>query len=78
MLYSPLLFKQKQLGGLTFNSRFYLGTGIPLNEPQWFFPFAVDDKGEAVWMARNDTKLAHYLTKPNAALSSSPPNKSPA
>ena len=61
VLYSPLLFKQKKLGGLTFNSRFYLGTGIPLNEPQWFFPFAVDDKGEAVWMARNDTKLVHYL-----------------
>ncbi len=61
VLYTPLLFKAKRIGDLTLDSRFYFGTGLPLEEAQWFYPFAVDAEGEAVWSAMNDPRLADCL-----------------
>jgi hypothetical protein len=61
ILYTPLLFKAKRVGGLTLDSRFYFGTGLPLEEAQWLYPFAVDGEGNAVWSAMEDAKLAHCL-----------------
>ncbi|MCI0338118.1 MAG: hypothetical protein L0226_11105 [Acidobacteria bacterium] len=61
VLYSPLLFHNKKIGGLTFESRFYFGAGLPLEEAQWFYPFAVDGEGNAVWSAITDQKLADWL-----------------
>ena len=63
VLYTPLLFHQKKIGknGLTLESRFYLGTGLPLEEAQWFYPFAVDGDGNAVWSALKDEKLSASL-----------------
>ncbi|HMV85689.1 MAG TPA: hypothetical protein PLD20_00615 [Blastocatellia bacterium] len=58
VLYSPLLFRNKKIGGLTFNSKFYLGAGLPLEEALWLYPFAVDERGEVVWSALTDKKLA--------------------
>ena len=57
VLYSPLLFRNKKIGGLTFNSKFYLGAGLPLEEALWLYPFAVDERGEVVWSALTDKKL---------------------
>lgn len=65
VLYTPLLFHRKKIGGakngpessLTLESRFYLGAGLLLEEAQWFYPFAVDGEGEAVWSSLNDEKL---------------------
>jgi hypothetical protein len=61
ILYTPLLFKSKRIGDLTLDSRFYFGTGLPLEEAQWFYPFAVDAEGEVAWSAMNDNKLAECL-----------------
>ena len=61
VLYSPLLFKAKRIGDLTLDSRFYFGTGLPLEDAQWLYPFAVDGEGNAVWSAMEDPKLAHCL-----------------
>jgi hypothetical protein len=61
VLYTPLLFKSKRIGDLTLDSRFYFGTGLPLEEAQWFYPFAVDAEGEVAWSAMNDAKLAECL-----------------
>lgn len=61
VLYTSLLFKSKRIGDLTLDSRFYFGAGLPLEEAQWFYPFAVDAKGEAVWSAMNDPKLVECL-----------------
>lgn len=61
VLYTPLLFHAKKFGGLTFSSRFYFGTGLPLEETQWLYPFAVDGAGEAVWQALDDAKLPKAL-----------------
>ncbi len=63
VLYTPLLFNRKKIEkiGLTLESRFYLGTGLPLEEAQWFYPFAVDGEGEAVWSSIKDQKLPSAL-----------------
>lgn len=61
MLYSPLLFKAKRLGQLTLTSRFYLGAGLPLEENQWVYPFAVDGEGAVAWSSQDDAKLAKSL-----------------
>lgn len=61
VLYSPLLFNAKRFGQLTLSTRFYLGAGLPLEETQWLYPFAVDGAGEAVWSSINDAKLTQLL-----------------
>ncbi len=63
VLYTPLLFHQKKIEkiGLTLESRFYLCTGAPLEETQWFYPFAIDGEGNAVWSSIKDEKLSGAL-----------------
>ena len=63
VLYTPLLFHQKKIGkiGLTLESRIYLGTGLPLEEVQWFYPFAIDGDGNAVWSSLKDEALPGSL-----------------
>ncbi|HEX4945535.1 MAG TPA: hypothetical protein VFZ34_02575 [Blastocatellia bacterium] len=61
VLYSPLIFRSKRLGGVTLESRIFLGTGLPLEEALWLYPFAVDTKGEVVWSAMTDDKLKAAL-----------------
>lgn len=61
VLYTPLLFRSKKIGSLTFDSRFYLGAGLPLEESLWLYPFAVDGQGEVVWSAITDKKLTAAL-----------------
>ncbi len=62
VLYSPLLLRGKKLGGVTLESRVFMGTGLPLEESLWLYPFAVDAKGEVVWSAMTDDKLKTQLT----------------
>src|SRR5262249_4793980 len=63
VLYTPLFFHQKKIGkiGLTLESRFYLGAGAPLEESQWFYPFAIDGDGNAAWSSLKDEKLPASL-----------------
>jgi hypothetical protein len=61
VLYTPLLFKAKRIGDLTLDSRFYFGTGLPLEQSQWLYPFAVDAEGNAAWSAMNDPRLKESL-----------------
>ncbi len=61
VLYSPLLFRGKKLGGVALESRVFLGTGLPLEESLWLYPFAVDAKGEVAWSAMTDDKLKTQL-----------------
>lgn len=61
VLYTPLLFNAKRIGGLTLDSRVYFSAGLPLEETQWLYPFVVDGEGNAVWSAMGDAKLAHCL-----------------
>lgn len=61
ILYTPLAFHRKQIGGLTFESRFLFGAGSPIEPVQWFYPFAVDGEGKAVWSTMEDKKLGDCL-----------------
>jgi hypothetical protein len=61
VLYSPLVFRGKKLGGVTLESRLFIGTGLPLEEALWLYPFAVDATGEVAWSAMTDDRLKTQL-----------------
>ncbi len=65
VLYTPLLFRNQKIatanGNLTFDSKFYLGAGLPLEESLWLLPFAIDEQGKAAWFAKDDKKLSAAL-----------------
>lgn len=56
VLYTPLLFREAKLGGVTFESRCYFGSGLSIEDAQWFYPFATDSQGEAVWSTAKDER----------------------
>jgi hypothetical protein len=61
VLYSPLLFRARKIAGLTLQSRVHLGAGLPLEEAQWFYPFAIDGDGNADWSSIKDETFARQL-----------------
>jgi hypothetical protein len=61
VLYTPLLFRAKKIGEITLETRCHFGTGLPLEEAQWIYPFATDSEGNAVWSAMKDEKLVQSL-----------------
>ncbi|PWT90887.1 MAG: hypothetical protein C5B55_09050 [Blastocatellia bacterium] len=56
ILYTPLVFEQKSIGGITFQSRFHLSSGAPMEETLWLNPFITDERGEVVWQMGPATK----------------------
>ncbi len=61
VLYTPLIFRQRQLGSISLESRCYFGTGLPIENAVWLYPFATDDRGEAVWSTTADEGLKSKL-----------------
>jgi hypothetical protein len=49
ILYTPLVFHSKRIGGVTLDSRFHLSSGAPMEEHLWLKPFIVNAEGEVVW-----------------------------
>jgi hypothetical protein len=49
ILYTPLVFNSKKLGGVTLQSRFHLSSGAPVEEALWLSPFITDENGNVVW-----------------------------
>lgn len=62
-LFTPLLLNGKRFGNLTFDTRFHFGTGMPLEEVQWMYPFCADRDGNAVWTSMREEKLSELLPK---------------
>src|SRR5205807_1633677 len=60
-LYSPLLFRGRQFGSITLESRCFLGTGFCAEPAMWLAPFATDAEGNVSWDGRADPKLAGQL-----------------
>ncbi len=56
VLYTPLVFNQKKIGGLTLESRFHLSSGAPMEEVLWLSPFITDHNGNVAWQMGPDTK----------------------
>jgi len=57
ILFTPLVFHAKKMGGITLESRFHLSSGAPMEEFLWLRPFVTDPRGEVVWQPTETTKL---------------------
>ena len=57
ILYTPLLFRSKRIGGVTLESRFHFSSGAPLEEFLWINPFVTDSNGTVAWQVTAETKL---------------------
>lgn len=51
ILYTPLIFRSKKIGGVTLDTRVHLSSGAPVEEALWLSPFITNEKGEVVWQA---------------------------
>jgi hypothetical protein len=61
VLYTPLMFRSKRIGGVTIESRFHLSSGAPLEEFLWINPFITDADGNVVWQVTPETKLPETI-----------------
>jgi hypothetical protein len=57
ILYTPLVFHAKQIGGVTLETRFHLSSGAPIEEFLWAKPFIGDAQGGIAWQAADKTPL---------------------
>lgn len=57
ILYTPLLFRSKRIGGLTLETRFHFSSGAPMEEFLWLNPFITDGDGNVVWQLTKGTKV---------------------
>jgi hypothetical protein len=62
ILYTPLVFYAKQIGGVTLESRFHLSSGAPVEEFLWAKPFITDAQGNIAWQATNDTPFPKTIS----------------
>ena len=57
VLFTPLVFRSKEIGGLTLNSRFHFSSGAPLEEHLWLNPLISDAAGNVVWQSTDEKTL---------------------
>ena len=57
ILYTPLVFRSKQIGGVTLTSRFHFSSGAPLEEHLWLNPLITDPAGNVAWQSTAETPL---------------------
>ena len=62
ILYTPLLFRSKRIGGVTLDSRFHLSSGAPIEESLWISPFVTDGAGSVAWQITPETKLPNTIS----------------
>jgi hypothetical protein len=63
ILYTPLLFRSKKLGGITLESRFHLSSGAPMEEILWLSPFITDRDGNVAWQANDGSQLSGLISE---------------
>jgi hypothetical protein len=57
LLYSPLFFAGQRIGGLEFESHFYLSASQWLEEALWLMPFVTTAEGNIAWVSNKDERL---------------------
>jgi hypothetical protein len=62
ILYTPLVFRSKRIGGVTLESRFHFSSGAPLEEFLWINPFITDSEGKVAWQPTGETKLPETIS----------------
>ncbi len=63
ILYTPLLFRAKKLGGITLESRFHFSSGAPVEEVLWLNPFITDGNGSVAWQTGDGSKLPASISE---------------
>jgi hypothetical protein len=63
ILYTPLVFRSKKLGGITLESRFHLSSGAPMEEALWLNPFITDGNGKVAWQTGDGSKLPSSISE---------------
>jgi hypothetical protein len=63
VLYTPLVFRSKRIGGVTLESRFHFSSGAPLEEFLWLNPFVTDAEGNVAWQITGETKLPAAISE---------------
>jgi hypothetical protein len=63
ILYTPLAFNSKKIGGVTLDTRFHLSSGAPIEEHLWLSPFITDAKGDVAWLAKSDADLPASIAR---------------
>jgi hypothetical protein len=63
ILYTPLVFRSKRIGGVTLESRFHLSSGAPVEEVLWLNPFITDGDGRVVWQTGDGSKLPSSISE---------------
>jgi hypothetical protein len=63
ILYTPLVFRAKKIGGITLDSRFHLSSGAPVEEALWLNPFIVDGAGKVAWQTAEGSKLPNSISE---------------
>ncbi len=54
LVYTPLLFSGKRIGGLELESRFYISSSRWTEEALWLMPFVTNGEGNIQWVSNRD------------------------
>ena len=63
VLYTPLVFHGKKIGGVTLESLFHLSSGAPIEEFLWLSPFITDRNGDVTWQMGNGTPMPKSVSE---------------
>ena len=63
VLYTPLVFRSKRIGGLTLDSRFHFSSGAPMEQHLWLKPFIVDSQGDVAWQVTETDGFPSTIAK---------------
>jgi hypothetical protein len=63
VLYTPLVFRSKKIGGITLDSRFHLSSGAPMEQVLWLHPFITDAAGKVAWQTSEGGKLPGSISE---------------
>ena len=63
ILYTPLAFRSKQIGGITLDSRFHLSSGAPIEEYLWLSPFLTNKDGDVAWAAKDGSEIPASVSR---------------
>jgi len=62
ILYTPLVFNARKIGGITLDSRFHFSSGAPIEEFLWLSPFITDKDGNITWQRTAESKLPQSIS----------------
>jgi len=63
ILYTPLAFHSKRIGGITLDTRFHLSSGAPIEEYLWLSPFMTNHEGEIAWAVKNSEEMPSSISR---------------